>query len=97
MFLICLITLRVLNPRFSGFPRVPGGFRELREACRNHFHLSWYLFDDVETSYGPKNWGGDLLIVLGLVFLTFGFGCRILQLLTSDSAPACRDLPCVIF
>ena len=20
-----------------------GGFRELREACRNHFHLSWYL------------------------------------------------------
>ena len=26
-----------------GFFRGPGGFRELREAYRNHFHLSWYL------------------------------------------------------
>jgi len=32
----------------------PGGFREFREAGRNHFHLSWYLSDAVVTSYGKK-------------------------------------------
>ena len=37
------ITFRALKRRFSVFPRGPGGFRELREACRNHFELSWYL------------------------------------------------------
>ena len=36
------ITFRVLKLRFSGFSRGYGGFRELREADRNHFHLSWY-------------------------------------------------------
>ena len=35
------------------FPGGPGGFRELREAGRNHFHLSWYLSDTVVTSPGP--------------------------------------------
>ena len=28
---------------FGVFPKGVGGFRELRAACRNHFHLSWYL------------------------------------------------------
>jgi len=32
------------------FSRNPGGFRELREVGRNHFHLSWYLSDAVVTS-----------------------------------------------
>ena len=35
--------VRVLKLRFLAFPQGPGGFRELREAGRNHFHLSWYL------------------------------------------------------
>ena len=35
-----------------------GGFRELREACRNHFYLSWYLSDFLVPSYGQKtSWG----------------------------------------
>ena len=33
------------------FPGVPGGFRELREAGRNHLHLSWYLIVPGITSY----------------------------------------------
>ena len=32
---------RVLKLRFLAFSGGPGGFRELREAGRNHFHLSW--------------------------------------------------------
>ena len=34
---------RVLKLMCLAFPGGPGGFRELREAGRNHFHLSWYL------------------------------------------------------
>ncbi len=34
---------------------VPSRFRELREAGKDHFHLSWYLSDAVVTSYGPKS------------------------------------------
>ena len=37
-----------------GFSQGPGGFRELREAGRNHFHLSWYLLVPGVTSYGQK-------------------------------------------
>ena len=29
----------------------PGRFREVREAGRNHFHLSWYLSVSAVTSY----------------------------------------------
>jgi hypothetical protein len=32
------------------------GFRELREAGRNHFHLSWYLSVPVVTSYRENPW-----------------------------------------
>ena len=35
--------VRVLKLRFFVFLGGPGGFREVREAGRNHFHLSWYL------------------------------------------------------
>ena len=35
--------IRVLKLRYSAFLGGPGGFREVREAGRNHFHLSWYL------------------------------------------------------
>ena len=46
------------------FPQVWGrfgGFRELRQACRIHFHISWYLFDKMMPSYGPKPRGGLFL------------------------------------
>ena len=42
---------RVLKLRCLAFPGGPGGFRELREASRNHFHLSWYLLVPGITSY----------------------------------------------
>ena len=45
---------RVLKLRFLAFTGGPGGFRELREAGRNHFHLSWYLLVPGITSYDQK-------------------------------------------
>ena len=43
---------------FLDFSRGLGGFRGLREAYRNHFHLSWYLSVPVVTSYSQKpSWG----------------------------------------
>ena len=49
--------IRGLKLRFLAFPEGPGGFRELREAYRNHFHLSWYLLVPGITSYSQKPWG----------------------------------------
>ena len=43
MFPDFYIKNRVLKLRFSAFSRGYGGFRELREAGRKHFHLSRYL------------------------------------------------------
>ena len=46
------------------FVEGPGGFRELREAGKNRFHLSWYLLVPGVTSYdrfslnGPHPRGG---------------------------------------
>ena len=45
---------RVLKLRFLAFSEGPGRFRELREAGRNHFHLSWYLLLPGVTSYDQK-------------------------------------------
>ena len=45
------LKIRVLKLRFLALSEGPGGFRELREAGRNHFHLSWYLSVSVVTSY----------------------------------------------
>ena len=42
-FPISCIKIIVLKLRFLAFSRGPGGFRELREAGRKHFHRSWYL------------------------------------------------------
>ena len=43
---------------FLAYFQGPGGFRELREVYRNHFHRSWYLSDAVVTSYSKKpSWG----------------------------------------
>ena len=39
-FLDFSVKNRVLKLRFLAFPGGPGGFRELREASRNHLHLS---------------------------------------------------------
>ena len=40
LFPICYLKFRDRNLRFLAFSGGPGGFRELREAGRNHFHLS---------------------------------------------------------
>ena len=52
---------RVIKHRCLAFYRGPGRFRKLWEACRKHFHLSWYLSDPVVTSYGQKRYGESLL------------------------------------
>ena len=41
-----------MNDSSEYFSEGYGGFRELREAGRKHFHPSWYLSDAVVTSYG---------------------------------------------
>ena len=46
--------VRVEKLRFLAFPQGPGGFREVRGAGRNHFHLSWYLSVPGVTSYDQK-------------------------------------------
>ena len=51
-FPICSIKNRVQKQRFLAFSQGPGGFRELREAYRKNFHLSWYLSDVVAQSGG---------------------------------------------
>ena len=51
---------RVRKLRFLAFSRGSGMFRELREAGRKHFHLSWYLSVPVVRSYGQKPWGDFL-------------------------------------
>ena len=51
IFPISSIFFLPLKYRFLAVLRGPGGFRELREAGRIHFHLSWYLSDYVVTSY----------------------------------------------
>ena len=53
------IKSKVLKCRFLAYSQGPGGFRELREAYRNHFHRSWYLSDAVVTSYSQKPFRGD--------------------------------------
>ena len=52
------LKIRVLKLRFFHFSEGPGGFREVREASRNHFHLSWYLLVALVTRYDQKPWGG---------------------------------------
>ena len=52
--LIFSVNVRGLKLRLLAFPGGPGGFRELREAGRNHFHLSWYLSVPGITSYDQK-------------------------------------------
>ena len=38
------------------------GLKELPEACREHFHLSWYLCNSKVPSCGPKNSWIDLCL-----------------------------------
>ena len=58
----------VLSNRILAFPGGPGGFRELREAYRNHFHLSWYLLVPVVTSHSQKTLGGSTFsFVAGII------------------------------
>ena len=68
---------------FGGFSRGPGGFRELREAGRNHFHLSRYLSDTVVTSYGQKSsWGEFVLpstVVSNIALLDSQIGSRFIS------------------
>ena len=68
------VKFRVLKLRFFAFPEGPGGFREVREADRNHFHLSWYLVVPGERVMAKKE---DELILIGIcvcsLFLRIGF------------------------
>ena len=50
---------RILKLKFLAVPRGPGGFGEVREAGRNHFHLSWYISVPGITLW-PKIFLGDL-------------------------------------
>ena len=50
-FLIYSLKFGDLKLWLLAFPQGPGGFREVREAGRNHFHLSWYLIVPGVTSY----------------------------------------------
>ena len=52
--LIVYIKIRVLKQWILICFRGSGGIRELREASRNHFHLSWYLSNAVVTGYSQK-------------------------------------------
>ena len=54
LFPKCSLKFRVLKLRFLACSGGPGGFREVREAGRNHFHLSWYLIGPGVTSYDQK-------------------------------------------
>jgi len=54
-----VVTVRVPEHRFSFFSWGPEGFREVRGAGRNHFHLSWY-FSNSAVPGGQKPWE-DLL------------------------------------
>ena len=54
MYICSYLFLNLFEFKNSGFwlfPWGPGGFREVREAGRKHFHLSWYLSVAVVTSY----------------------------------------------
>ena len=51
LFPIFSLTFRDLNLKCLAFVGGHGGFRELREAGRSHFHLSWYLLVPGITSY----------------------------------------------
>ena len=55
--------IRALKLRFLAFPGGPGGFRKVREAGRNHFHLSWDLIviEPGITNLWPKILGGMFL------------------------------------
>ena len=81
LFLI-VMKFRVLKNRFLVFSLGPGGFRELREAYRNHFHRSWYLSDAVVTSYGKKPFLGGIFLPstvsysIELVFIRCPFRTR---------------------
>ena len=48
------VNVQALKLRFLAFTEGPGGFREVRGAGRNHFHLSWYLIVSRVTSYDHR-------------------------------------------
>ena len=64
-FLIFSQNSKVQKLRFLVLSEGPGGFREVRGAYRNHFHLSWYLVVSVVTSYDQKPWGATFSFVAG--------------------------------
>ena len=54
IFLGILKFFKILSLHFCNFLAViliPGRLKQLREARRIHFHLSWYLSDSVVPSY----------------------------------------------
>ena len=61
IFLILLsVNFRVIKNMLFFFPnsRGPGGFKELWEACRHHFYLSWHLSNSMVSNL-PKHILGE--------------------------------------
>ena len=67
------LKFRGLKLRFLALNEGPGGFRKVREAGRNHFHLSWYLAVPGVTSYDQNTSKEEKqlqqLVFIGYVFL----------------------------
>jgi len=60
---ICYIKIIVLAQGFWAFTQGSGGNRELQDADRKHFLISWYLSVAVVTSYGQKPWDAKVRCV----------------------------------
>lgn len=45
----------------------PGGFEDPKEACRNHFHLSWHLSDFTVPNSGKQKILGGLFCAYGII------------------------------
>ena len=86
-FLIFSPNFWVVKLRFLAFSEGPGGFRELREAGKNHFHLSWYLSVAVVTSSDPRLWW---------VFLPKEYVLYVYKRTYCIGGALCRSIMCVI-
>ena len=63
MFFPCFLQKRwVLKRGLLVCIEGPGGFRELREASRNYFHLSWYLSESMVPNYGYRRSWEEIIL-----------------------------------
>ena len=71
------------------FSRGPGRFRELREAGRNHVHLSRYRSASVVTNNGSKSFGGEM-VIRGYDFLIFVTSNRVCKTRVMQAPKCCK-------